>query len=181
MNRLRGVWTGASTTMAKMRRSLLWMLLARQRRQVRWIMVLSLVQIVWQLQIANATVALVDNAIDAQAMPIGPYITHIARLVFFAFFIGLASRQLSARLGYQLEFDLRTWLYTRVQWADLRKLDKVAGGQLITRSITDLRMVESILQFLPTIVTLVPITFALLLYLAWLSPPLALIASGALP
>ena len=166
---------------AEVRSSLLWILLARQKKTVRWVIAAMVGTAVLQLSIASATVAMVDRGIIDQAIPLGSYVSHIFRLAVLALFVGFTNRQLTARLGYQLEFDLRTWLYTRVQWADLRKLDKISGGQLVTRSMTDIKLVQRMLQFLPAIVTLVPATLALLVYLAFLSLPLAVIAALSLP
>ena len=181
MTRLESVRKRAATTNSAARRSIVWKLLARQRGPVRALVLLLVLHSIVTLQIVSAVVDMVDNGIVDQAAPIGPYVTHIAKLALLGFVVGFASRQLSARIGYQLEYDLRAWLYTRVQWADLRISAQMATGQLVTRSMTDLKMVQRIVQFLPSIVTLAPATIALLLYLAYLSPPLALIASLALP
>ncbi|WP_419926124.1 ABC transporter ATP-binding protein [Candidatus Poriferisocius sp.] len=181
MTRLESMRERAATTATAARRSLVWMLLSRQRGPVRAVLALIVLHSILTLMIAQAVVKLVDNGIVDQAAPIGPYVAHIAKLALLAFIVGFASRQMTARIGYQLEYDLRAWLYTRVQWADLRMPKQMATGQLVTRSMTDLKMVQRIIQFLPSIVTLAPATIALLVYLAYLSPPLAVIASLALP
>ena len=61
------------------------------------------------------------------------------------------SRSNSSAIGSrtQIEFDLRVWLYTHIQSADLRRLDQVATGQLVTRSLTDLQLVEHAAPDLP--------------------------------
>ena len=171
----------AAATTTAARRSLVWMLLSRQRGPVRAVLALIVLHSILTLMIAQAVVKMVDNGIVDQAAPIGPYVSQIAKLALLAFIVGFASRQMTARIGYQLEYDLRAWLYSRVQWADLRMPKQMATGQLVTRSMTDLKMVQRIIQFLPSIVTLAPATIALLVYLAYLSPPLAVIASLALP
>ncbi|WP_419848868.1 ABC transporter ATP-binding protein [Candidatus Poriferisocius sp.] len=181
MTRLESMRERAAATTTAARRSLVWMLLARQRGPVRAVLALIVLNSILTLMIAQAVVNLVDNGIVDQAAPIGPYVSHIAKLALLALIVGFASRQMTARIGYQLEYDLRAWLYTRVQWADLRMPKQMATGQLVTRSMTDLKMVQRIIQFLPSIVTLVPATIALLVYLAYLSPPLAVIAFLALP
>lgn len=181
MTRLESMRERAATTNSAARRSLVWMLLSRQRGPVRAVLALIVLHSILALMIAQEVVELVDNGIVDQAAPIGPYVSHIAKLALLSFIVGFASRQMTARIGYQLEYDLRAWLYTRVQWADLRMSAQMATGQLVTRSMTDLKMVQSIIQLLPSIVTLVPATIVLLIYLAYLSPPLAVIASLALP
>ena len=181
MTRLESMRERAAAITTAARRSLVWMLLSRQRGPVRAVLALIVLHSILTLMIAQAVVKMVDNGIVDQAAPIGPYVSHIAKLALLAFMVGFASRQMTARIGYQLEYDLRAWLYTRVQWADLRMPKQMATGQLVTRSMTDLKMVQRIIQFLPSIVTLAPATIALLVYLAYLSPPLAVIASLALP
>ena len=181
MTRLESMRERAATTNSAARRSLVWMLLSRQRGPVRAVLALIVLHSILALMIAQEVVNLVDNGIVDQAAPIGPYVSHIAKLALLSFIVGFASRQMTARIGYQLEYDLRAWLYTRVQWADLRMPKQMATGQLVTRSMTDLKMVQSIIQLLPSIVTLVPATIVLLIYLAYLSFPLAVIASLALP
>ena len=182
MSGLESMRERAAATTTAARRSLVWMLLARQRGPVRAVLALIVLHSVLTLMIAQAVVRLVDNGIVDQAAPIGPYVSHIAKLALLALVVGFASRQLTARIGYQLEYDLRAWLYTRMQWADSRMSGQMATGQLVTRSMTDLKMVQHIIQFLPSYVTLAPATIALLLYLAYLSPPLAVIAFlGATP
>ncbi|MCY3634640.1 MAG: ABC transporter ATP-binding protein [bacterium] len=181
MTRLESMRERAAATNSAARRSLVWMLLSRQRGPVRAVLALIVLHSILALMIAQEVVELVDNGIVDQAAPIGPYVSHIAKLALLSFIVGFASRQMTARIGYQLEYDLRAWLYTRVQWADLRMPKQMATGQLVTRSMTDLKMVQTIIQFLPSIVTLVPATIVLLLYLAYLSFPLAVIASLALP
>ena len=181
MTRLESIRERAAATNSAARRSLVWMLLSRQRGPVRAVLALIVLHSILTLMIAQEVVELVDNGIVDQAAPIGPYVWHIAKLALLSFIVGFASRQMTARIGYQLEYDLRAWLYTRVQWADLRMPKQMATGQLVTRSMTDLKMVQTIIQFLPSIVTLAPATIVLLLYLAYLSFPLAVIASLALP
>lgn len=181
MTRLESMWERAGATNSAARRSLVWMLLSRQRGPVRAVLALIVLHSILTLMIAQEVVELVDNGIVDQAAPIGHYVSHIAKLALLSFIVGFASRQMTARIGYQLEYDLRAWLYTRVQWADLRMPKQMATGQLVTRSMTDLKMVQSIIQLLPSIVTLAPATIVLLIYLAYLSPPLAVIASLALP
>ena len=44
---------------------------------------------------------------------------------------------------------MRVWLYTHIQSADLRRLDQVATGQLVTRSLTDIQLVDTLLKIVP--------------------------------
>ena len=48
-----------------------------------------------------------------------------------------------------------------MQSADLRTLDHVATGQLVTRSITDLQLIENLLRIFPTLIGFAPLLIAL--------------------
>ena len=133
------------------------------------------------LQIANLTRGMVDNAIVAQTAPLFPYVTHIAFWAVWGLIFGFATQQLGDRLSYSIEFDLRVWLYTHVQSAELRALDQVATGQLITRSITDLQLVEYFLRIFPTLIGFSPLLIALAVLVIILNPFIGVMAILALP
>ena len=77
---------------------------------------------------------------------------------------------------YSIEFDMRVWLYTHIQSADLRALDKVATGQLVTRSITDLQLVEQLLRIFPTLIGFAPLLIALGMLVIILNPSIGILA-----
>jgi ABC-type multidrug transport system fused ATPase/permease subunit len=132
------------------RATLFWACLSRQKRTLKWMFFLLIVSSVALFEVTNLTRGMVDNAIVNQTAPLWPYVTHIVFWAAWAAVFGFCSQQMSERLGYQMEFDLRVWLYTQVQSAELRNLDQVATGQLVTRSITDLQLVEQLLRVFPT-------------------------------
>ena len=127
--------------------SLFWALLRRQKRTLKWLFFVMIIYTVGLLQVANLTRGMVDNGIvepDRAALGLRP-LHHV---------LGAAGRsssrssqqQLADRLAYQIEFDMRVWLYTHIQSADLRRLDQVATGQLVTRSLTDIQLVDTLLR-----------------------------------
>jgi ATP-binding cassette subfamily B protein len=89
--------------------------------------------------------------------------------------------QLGERLSYGIEFDLRVWLYTHIQSAELSSLDKVATGQLVTRSITDLQLIEQLLRIFPTLVGALPLLLALSVFVVILNPLVGIFAVLSLP
>ena len=56
---------------------------------------------------------------------------------------------------------MRVWLYTHIQSADLRRLDQVATGQLVTRSLTDIQLVDTLLKTFPQLIGYAPILIAI--------------------
>jgi ATP-binding cassette subfamily B protein len=166
---------------ATARATLFWALLRRQRRWLKWLFVMLVLQVAFQLIAAELLVNMVNNAISAQAQAIPPYVVRLAIFAAIAYGFSFCSLVIVQRLAYQIEFDLRTWLYTRIQSAELRRLDQVASGQMVMRSMTDLQLLVQLLTVFPTLVGVAPIIFALWLFMLFLSWPLALISAVGLP
>jgi ATP-binding cassette, subfamily B, bacterial len=163
------------------RSSLFWALLRRQKRQLKWMFFAFLLNSVALLEIANFTRGMVDNAIVDQTTAIWPWVMKIFIWACLSFVTGLAGTMLLQRIGYQIEFDLRVWLYTHIQSADLRRLDAVASGQLVTRSLTDLALIEQLLLVFPAIIAYLPLLLALAILVTILSPPMGILALASLP
>ena len=101
------------------------------------------------LQVANLTRGMVDNGIVNQTAPLWDYVRYITFWALWALVFSFAQQQLADKLAYQIEFDMRVWLYTHIQSAELRRLDTVATGQLVTRSLTDIQLVDTLLRVFP--------------------------------
>jgi ATP-binding cassette subfamily B protein len=166
---------------AAARATLFWALLRRQRRWLKWMFVVLVFQTIFQLVATELLVAMVNNAINDQAQTIPPYVIRMAIFAGIAACFSFASLMIIQRLGYQIEFDLRTWVYTRVQSAELRQLDQVVSGQLVTRTMTDVQLLVQLLTVFPTLVGYVPIILALWIFMFFLSWPLALISVLCVP
>jgi ATP-binding cassette subfamily B protein len=168
-------------TLSTSRASLFWACLSRQKRTLKWLFFILIVNSVALFQISNLIRGMVDNAIVNQTAPLWPYVTHLAFWAVWTMVFGFLTLQLGDRLSYSIEFDLRVWLYTHIQSAELRSLDKVASGQLVTRSITDLQLVEYFLRVFPTLIGFTPLLLALALLVIILNPFIGVLAIAALP
>ena len=178
---IRGFLDRYKTSYQVARASLFWALLRRQKRTLGWMFFAFVLNSIALLQIANFTRNMVDNAIVDQLTPIWPWVVKIFIWACISFVTGLAGTMLLQRIGYQLEFDLRVWLYTHIQSADLRRLDAVASGQLVTRSLTDLALIEQLLLVFPAIISYLPLLLALGILVIILSPPMGILALSAVP
>ena len=172
---------GPARLVSAARASLFWALLNRQRRWIRWLIAFLIVSTTFQLLAAELLVNMVNQGIADQALPLPPFVWRFGVMAALAAIFGFAAQMCIQRIGYQLEFDMRTWLYTRIQWAELRRLDTVASGQLVTRSMTDLQLLVQLLQIFPALVGLAPVLLALALFMFILSPPLAALALVSIP
>lgn len=166
---------------ARGRASLFWALLNRQRRWLKWLVGLFVTSVIVQLLISGLTRNMVDQGIVDQSRPLGPFVSRIAVMGLFGLVASFASAQITQRVSYQLEFDMRTWLYTRIQSAELTRLNGVATGQLVTRALTDLQLLERLLSVVPFAIGLFPVLIGLELVLFFLSWEMALLTPLAIP
>ena len=160
--------------------SLLWVLLRRQTWWAIGVIVALLIDVGVLLSVARILVAMVDQGIVLQDIPLPQFMPPIIAAAAVGVVFTFLTNFFIQRLQYQVEFDLRTWLYTRIQSADLTRLDAMTSGQLVTRSMSDLTLVQVILGLLPLVLGIVPIILGLGIYLVILNPLMGLTSLLAL-
>ncbi|MGH3370178.1 MAG: ABC transporter transmembrane domain-containing protein, partial [Nocardioidaceae bacterium] len=171
-------WRGFRT----FRGTILWWLLVRRQR--KWVVAYCLLTFLAtgiSLAVLRTTTQLIDEAIDARTEPLGPLVVTLVVLAAADFVVLFATLQVASRLAYQIEFDLRTRLYEQLQRAVPRDLDTVATGQVVTRSISDLELLQLLLQLIPLIVAGVPALLAYGVYLGLINVPLTLVVIALFP
>lgn len=90
-------------------------------------------------------------------------------------------RYLGGRLALGVQHDLRLGVFSAVQRLDGAKQDELRTGQIVSRSITDLQLVQSLLMMAPLAVGTVVFAVAALAAMLYLSVPLTIIAIVVLP
>ena len=124
---------------------------------------------------------MIDNGIVNQVAPLWDYLRYITFWALWALVFSLAQQQIADRLAYQIEFDMRVWLYTHIQSADLRRLDQVATGQLVTRSLTDIQLVDTLLKTFPQLIGYAPILLSVAIIVTIINPIMGVLSILALP
>ncbi len=152
-----------------------WLLWHRQRAWVIAYMVLSFLATGVSIAVANTTVTIIDEAIKTQSRPLGGLINALIVLAFVDFLAIWSLLQITSRIEYQIEIDLRNRLYVQLQRASPRDLDSVATGQMVTRSLSDLELLQVLMQVIPLITAWVPILLGYTVYLAFKNVPLTLL------
>ena len=122
-----------------------------------------------------------DDALIDKTRELKPLVSELIGLAFINFVLGLAGRQVGARIAYHLEYDLRQWLYRRLAGADPQSLDRIATGQVVTRSLTDLYALEAVILIIPLLPGVLIILLVLVVILFIISPLLAIVTLAALP
>lgn len=164
-----------------MRASLLWEMLGRQKPWVVGAFVLFIVSALAMLAVTQVTVAMIDQGIVEKTRPLGAFIRQIIGLAVLGLVVGFVQRIVTERLSYHMEFELRTRFYKAVHSALPERLHAMASGQLITRSLTDMQLMERFLRFAPTIVGILPLFIGVGIYMIVINPVLAVVAMSGLP
>ncbi len=108
----------------------------------------------------------------------------VAALVVLAVlrYLGQFVRRVTAgRLALTVQHDLRTDLLGSVLAVGGRTADGLSTGQLVSRSITDLQLIQGILAMAPLALGAAVQVVLSLVVMAWLSPPLTLVALLIVP
>ncbi|MFJ7771566.1 ABC transporter ATP-binding protein [Streptomyces sp. NPDC097107] len=90
-------------------------------------------------------------------------------------------RYYGGRLALDVQHDLRTDMYGTITRLDGRRQDELSTGQVVGRATSDLQLIQSLLFMLPMTIGNVLLFLISLVIMAWLSPPLTLVALAVAP
>jgi ATP-binding cassette, subfamily B, bacterial len=102
-------------------------------------------------------------------------------LELLTFGTAFVRRFLGGRLAVDVQHDLRQAVFGAVQRLDGPKQDALRTGQVVSRSITDLQLVNSLLSMTPLAFGTVVFAVAAIVAMFWLSPLLTVIALVIVP
>ena len=123
----------------------------------------------------------VDDAVARSTARVGWVVAALVGLGLFRFGAAFVRRYSAGRLALDVQHDLRKAVFGAVQRLDGGKQDALRTGQVVSRSISDLQLVNSLLSMLPMAVgTAVLAVFALAAML-WLSPLLTVVVLVVAP
>jgi ATP-binding cassette subfamily B protein len=124
---------------------------------------------------------IIDNAILAHRQPIWPgaVLLIIAALLNFG---GVYIRRYrGGRLSLDVQHSLRTELFGSLSRLDGARQDQLHTGQIVSRSISDLNMVQSLLSMVPMLVGNAVLFVLSLVIMVFLSPLLTVVALAVGP
>jgi ATP-binding cassette subfamily B protein len=123
----------------------------------------------------------VNNAILSHRQPIwiGATALVVAALVSFG---GVFTRRyLGGRLSLDVQHDLRTEIFAALSRLDGARQDQLHTGQIVSRSISDLNMIQGLLGMVPMLLGNALLFFLSLIAMAILSPLLTIVALAVGP
>ncbi|ONI83642.1 ABC transporter ATP-binding protein [Saccharothrix sp. ALI-22-I] len=123
----------------------------------------------------------VDDAIAGRTDRLTWLAVALVGLELLTFGTAFVRRFLGGRLAVDVQHDLRQAVFGAVQRLDGPKQDALRTGQVVSRSITDLQLVNSLLSMTPLAFGTVVFAVAALVAMFWLSPLLTVIALVIVP
>jgi ATP-binding cassette, subfamily B, bacterial len=141
----------------------------------------SLVATLVQATIPLIMAWIVDSAIIAHHEPIwlGAAVLIVAGLLSFA---GVYTRRYrGGQLSLDVQHDMRTELFASLEQLDGARQDQLHTGQIVSRSISDLNMVQSLLSMVPMLLGNALLFVLSIAIMAYLSPELTLVALAIAP
>ncbi|MDV8078176.1 ABC transporter ATP-binding protein [Rhodococcus sp. IEGM 1370] len=127
------------------------------------------------------TRAAIDDATAGNGEKIATVAAAIALLGLVRFACQFGRRMLAGRLSIDVQHDLRLDLLASLQRLDGRKQDEIRTGQVVSRSITDLQLVQGLLAMVPLSAGAVLQFVLALAVMAYLSPLLTVVAVLIVP
>ncbi|MFF5097042.1 MULTISPECIES: ABC transporter transmembrane domain-containing protein [Actinosynnema] len=123
----------------------------------------------------------VDDAVAGRTDRLALLASVLVGVELLTFGTAFVRRYLGGRLAVDVQHDLRQAVFSSVQRLDGQKQDVLRTGQVVSRSITDLQLVQSLLSMTPLAFGTVAFALASLVAMCWLSPALTLIALVIVP
>ena len=124
---------------------------------------------------------IVDNAILHHLQPIWPGATLLIIAALLNFVGVYLRRYRGGQLSLDVQHDLRTRLFGSLTRLDGARQDQLHTGQIVSRSISDLNMVQGLLSMVPMLLGNVLLFVLSVIVMAFLSPLLTLIALAVGP
>ncbi len=131
--------------------------------------------------IATATLPLVlrhvvDRVASGRTGSLTAWTVVLAGLGAVRFAGGFTRRYTAGRLSLGVQYDLRNDAFAALLRLGGAQQDTLRTGQIVSRSISDITLIQTLLQFLPNMTGNALMFVVSLVFMAWLSPLLTLVA-----
>ncbi len=141
----------------------------------------SLVATLMTLVIPLIQRQIIDKSIISHQQPIWPGATLLIVVAVVSFGAVYLRRYRGGQLSLEVQHDLRTELFGSLTKLDGARQDQLHTGQIVSRSISDLNMIQSLLSMMPMLIGNALLFFLSIIVMFWLSPLLALISLAVGP
>jgi ATP-binding cassette, subfamily B, bacterial len=125
--------------------------------------------------------AIVDNLTSASQHVIWPLAVALLAAALASFGGLYVRRYRGGQLSLDVQHDLRTQLFSALSRLDGTRQDELHTGQIVSRSISDLTMIQALLSMVPLLMGSAVLFVGSLIAMAFLSPVLTLVALAVGP
>ncbi|MGW2958150.1 ABC transporter ATP-binding protein [Streptomyces sp. NPDC001220] len=127
------------------------------------------------------TKVIIDDVIGDHSRAMGPWAGALIGAAVLVYAATYVRRYYGGRLALDVQHDLRTEMYGTITRLDGRQQDELSTGQVVGRATSDLQLIQGLLFMLPMTIGNVLLFLISLGIMAWLSPPLTLVALAVAP
>jgi ATP-binding cassette, subfamily B, bacterial len=124
---------------------------------------------------------IVDQAVLQQTEPLLPWVLVLVAAGIARFGLSFVRRYVGGRLSLDVQHDLRTDVFGALHRLDGASQDDLNTGQVVSRSISDITLVQGLLSFLPMVCGNLLLFVLSLIVMLVLSPLLTLVALAVGP
>jgi len=142
---------------------------------------LSLVGLLVQVQIPDVLRRGIDDALVARTTDLSQYVWLVAGLAVAQGVLNFGARKYLLRTAYEIEYDLRTLIYSHLVRLPYGFYDRVQSGELMSRAASDVRAVQMYLAFGPSILVQCAIALVAFGLMLSINPLLAVVAMATMP
>ncbi|MFE5658067.1 ABC transporter ATP-binding protein [Streptomyces sp. NPDC056517] len=118
----------------------------------------------------------VDGVAGSTTTSLAPWILLLTGIGAVRFGGSFVRRYCSGRLSLGVQYDLRNDAFAALLRLDGAQQDDLRTGQVVSRSISDITLIQTLLQFLPNMTGNALMFCVSLVFMAWLSPLLTVVA-----
>ncbi len=127
------------------------------------------------------TKVIIDDVIGSGTREMATWAGLLIGAAVLVYALTFVRRYYGGRLALDVQHDLRTDMYEAVTRLDGRRQDELSTGQVVGRATSDLQLIQSLLFMLPMTIGNIALFLISLVVMAWLSPPLTLVALAVAP
>ncbi|MFJ4617952.1 ABC transporter ATP-binding protein [Streptomyces sp. NPDC088812] len=127
------------------------------------------------------TKVIIDDVIGDHSRAMAPWAGALIGAALAVYALTYVRRFYGGRLALDVQHDLRTDMYGTITRLDGRRQDELSTGQVVGRATSDLQLIQGLLFMLPMTIGNVLLFLISLVIMAWLSPPLTLVALAVAP
>ncbi|MER6097015.1 ABC transporter ATP-binding protein [Streptomyces sp. NPDC001728] len=127
------------------------------------------------------TKVIIDDVVGTKTRSLGVWTGLLVAAAVLVYVLTYVRRYYGGRLALDVQHDLRTDMFATITRLDGRRQDELSTGQVVGRATSDLQLIQGLLFMLPMTLGNILLFLISLAVMAWLSPPLTLVALAVAP